>query len=156
MFQLSRRVLVVLTSTVAVAWPAAAQAQGLEVVGQSNLGGGGLNGQVATVGNIAIVAGGILNGQGARTSYYATYPCAPTTVKIVDVSNPAAPVVKSQIPIQALAVASDVDALRVQTPSFNGVLLAVALVRCQNTVAGKPPSAASPTTTSPTPRTRRS
>ena len=131
-----RCVLVVVSFTIFAAGAASAQADTLEVQGQSNLGGTGLNGQVATVGNIAVVGSGILAGQGARTSYYSSYPCPPTTVKIVDVSTPSSPVIRSEIPIEALAVPSDVDALRIDTPSFNGVLLAVALVRCQATAAG--------------------
>jgi hypothetical protein len=130
------RRLVVLSFALLALAPAAAQADSLELLGKSNLGGGGLNGQVATVGNIAVVGSGILGGAGARTSYYASYPCPPTTVKIVDVSDPSAPAVKSEIPIQPLAVPNDVDALRVTTPTFNGVLLAVALVRCQPSAAG--------------------
>ena len=121
---------------IVVACPTTAQAQSLDLVGQSSLGGTGLNGQVVTVGNIAVVGSGILPGAGARTSYYASYPCPATTVKIVDVSDPGTPVVRSEIPIQPLAVPNDVAALRVNTPTFNGVLLAVALVRCQNSTAG--------------------
>jgi hypothetical protein len=130
------RRLVVLSFALLALAPAAAQADTLEVVGKSNLGGGGLNGQVVTVGNIAVVGSGILGGSGARTSYYSSYPCPATTVKIVDVSDPSAPAVKSEIPIQPLAVPNDVDALRVKTPTFDGVLLAVALVRCQPSTAG--------------------
>ena len=78
-----RRVLVVLSFALA-ACPAAAQADSLEVVGQSALGGAGLNGQVATVGNIAVIGSGILPGQGARTSYYATYTC-PQTLSLIHI-----------------------------------------------------------------------
>src|SRR3954453_3642126 len=81
------RRLVVLSFALLALAPAAARADSLELLGKSNLGGGGLNGQVATVGNIAVVGSGILGGAGARTSYYASYPCPPTTVKIVDVSD---------------------------------------------------------------------
>jgi hypothetical protein len=126
----SGRVLASLVFAVSVAFPVAAQAQTLEVVGKTNLGGSGLNGQVATVDNIAVVASGVLPGQGVRSGFYATYPCPATTVKVVDVSTPSAPVIKSQIPFPAGAVPNDVAALRVNTPSFRGVLLAVAAVRC--------------------------
>jgi len=132
----SGRVLASLVFAVSVAFPVAAQAQTLEVVGKTNLGGSGLNGQVATVDNIAVVASGVLPGAGVRSAFYATYPCRETTVKLVDVSTPSAPVIRSQIPVVAKAVASDVAALRVSTPSFKGVLLAVALVRCANDALG--------------------
>ncbi|MDQ6778362.1 MAG: cadherin-like domain-containing protein [Actinomycetota bacterium] len=111
--------------------PAAASAATLALVGQTNLGGGGLNGQVTTIGNTAIVASGILAGSGLRSGFYSgPYTCPQTTVKIVDVSTPTAPVIKAQIPVPLNAVANDVSALHVNTPSFSGDLLAVALVRC--------------------------
>ncbi len=125
-------VFALLMFALSLALPTAAQAQTLDVVGKTNLGGSGLNGQVATVDNIAVVGSGVLPGSGVRSSFYATYPCRSTTVKIVDVSTPSAPVVRSEIPVAAKAVANDVAALRVSTPSFKGILLAVALVRCAN------------------------
>lgn len=109
----------------------AAHAASLQLLAKSNLGGAGLNGQVATVGNTAIVASGILSGSGLRSGFYnGTYTCLPTTVKIVDVSTPTAPRVVAQIPVVQGAVANDVAALHVHTSSFSGDLLAVALVRC--------------------------
>ena len=132
----SGRIFISLVFAAAVAFPAAAQGQTLEVVGQSNLGGTGLNGQVVTVDNLAIVGSGVLGGAGARSGFYSTYPCPATTVKVVDVSNPGSPVVRSQIEVPNKAVASDVDALRVDNASFKGILLAVALVRCANDVVG--------------------
>ena len=112
------------------AFPAAAQAQGLDVVGKSDLGGAGLNGQVAVSGDTAIVGSGILAGGGLRSSFRSTYPCPPTTVKVVDLSSPSTPTVASEIPVVANAVANDVDLLPVNTPDFTGDLAAVALVRC--------------------------
>ncbi len=131
----SRLCLLGVTAVFAVlaAFPVAAPAATLDLVGKSDLGGGGLNGQVATVGNTAIVASGILSGGGLRSGFYSgTYTCPTTTVKVVDVSTPSAPTIKSQIPVVAGAVANDVAALHVKTPSFSGDLLAVALVRCNN------------------------
>ncbi|MCP9490781.1 MAG: hypothetical protein MSC31_13040 [Solirubrobacteraceae bacterium MAG38_C4-C5] len=108
----------------------AAQAQGLDVIGQSDLGGEGLNGEVAVLGDTAIVGSGILGGSGVRSSFRGSYQCPTTTVKVVDLSTPSAPQVASEIPVVAGAVASDVALLRVSTPSFTGDLAAVALVRC--------------------------
>ncbi|MDQ6805714.1 MAG: hypothetical protein M3065_12265 [Actinomycetota bacterium] len=117
-----------------MAFPAASSAATLDLVGQSNLGGGGLNGQIATIGNTVIVASGILPARSFHVGFYdGTYTCPPTTVKVVDVSTPSAPTVVSQIPVAPGLVASDVAALHVSTPSFTGDLLAVALARCNAT-----------------------
>jgi len=51
---------VLLSAVVAAACPAAVQAQSLDLVGQSALGGGGQNGDVAVVGNTAIVGAGLI------------------------------------------------------------------------------------------------
>ncbi len=111
----------------------AAHAASLQLLAKSDLGGGGLNGQVATVGNTAIVASGILSGSGLRSGFYnGPYTCPATTVKVVDVSVPNAPRLVAQIPVVPGAVANDVSALHVNTASFNGDLLAVALVRCNS------------------------
>ncbi len=131
MISRSTRVLAALALAALAALPAAAQADTLDLVGQSDLGGGGLNGRVATVGNTAAVASGILSGGGLRSGFYnGTYTCPATTVKLVDVSTPSAPSIKGQIPVPAGVVANDVSTLRVTTPSFTGDLLAVALVVC--------------------------
>ncbi len=131
---LARRQLTVVSATFAalvVLLPVTAHAAKLDLVGKSALGGGGLNGQVATVGDTAVVASGILSGGGLRSGFYnGPYTCPDTTVKIVDVSSPRAPAVVAQIPVVANAVANDVAALHVSTSSFTGDLLAVALVRC--------------------------
>ena len=130
---LARRQPIVVSAVVTalVVFPAVARAASLDLVGQNALGGGGLNGQVATVGNTAVVASGILSAGGTRTGFYnGTYTCPATTVKIVDVSSPSAPAVRAQIPVAAGVAANDVAALRVNTPSFSGDLLAIALVEC--------------------------
>jgi hypothetical protein len=124
----------VLAFAALVAFPATASAATLDLVGQSNLGGGGLNGQIATIGNTVIVASGILPARSFHVSFYdGTYTCPPTTVKVVDVSTPSVPTVVSQIAVAPGLVASDVAALHVSTPSFTGDLLAVALARCNAT-----------------------
>ncbi len=117
--------------------PASAQAASLDLVGQNNLGGGGLNGQVATIGNTAIVASGVLPARNLHTSFYDLpwITCPSTTVKVVDVSTPSSPTVVSQIPLDPAMVANDVAALHVNTPSFTGDLLAVTLARCNSTAA---------------------
>lgn len=133
MGRLPRELVVAVAAFAALAvFPGAAHAASLDVVGQTNLGGGGLNGQVATVGNTAVVASGILPGGGLRSGFYSAYTCPATTVKVVDVSSPAAPAVKAEIPVVAGAVANDVAALHVSTPSFSGDLAAIALVRCNS------------------------
>ncbi len=114
------------------ALPAVATAQTLNVVGASNLGGGGLNGEVAVVGNTAIVGAGIISGGGLRSGMYNPYPCPARNVKVVDLTNPASPSVASTIPVPDGQVALDVAALRVSTPSFTGDLAAVALITCRS------------------------
>ena len=116
------------------ALPSLASAASLDLVGRSDLGGAGLNGEIATIGNTVIVASGILPARSFHVSFYdGTYTCPATTVKVVDVSTPSAPKVVSQIPVAAGLVASDVAALHVGTPSFTGDLLAVSLARCNTT-----------------------
>jgi len=119
-----------------LALPVAAQAESLDLLSQTTLGGGGLNGEVATVGNTAIVGSGIVQGGGVRVGYYnGTYTCPQTTVKVVDLSNPGAPSFVN-IPQPAGVIANDVAALRVNTPSFTGDLAAVARVACAPGTAG--------------------
>ena len=69
------RCLLVVSTLVLVAIPQESSAQGLDVVGRSDLGGQGLNGEVAVVGNTAIVASGILPGAGTLQGFYNPYPC---------------------------------------------------------------------------------
>ena len=102
----------------------------LRVVGKSNLGGGGLNGPVAVVGDTAMVGAGINPSGGVHTGFYNPYPCPATTVKLVDLGNPRHPTVVGTIPVAAGVSALDVAAIHVRTRSFNGDLGAVALARC--------------------------
>jgi hypothetical protein len=125
---------VALGFAVLVSFAATASAASLDLVGQNDLGGGGLNGQIATIGNTVIVASGILPARSFHVSFYdGTYTCPTTTVKVVDVSTPSTPTVVAQIPVAPGLVASDVAALHVSTPFFTGDLLAVSLARCSTT-----------------------
>ena len=56
----------------------------LEVLGRSDLGGKGLNGDVAVVGDTAIVGGGLIPDTGYHTERYTPLPCLATSVKVVD------------------------------------------------------------------------
>lgn len=107
-----------------------AQSPELELVGFDDLGGGGLNGEVDVLGDIAIVASGIMPGGGLRTHFYNPYPCPATETKLVDLSDPSDPNVVGTIPVAAGVAARDVDAIEVETPTFTGALAAVALARC--------------------------
>ena len=102
-------------------------AQGLRQVGFSDLGGGGLNGDVAVVGNTAVVAGGQLASAAFVAGISNPIPCPDVSVKVVDLSDPARPRVAATIALEPGVVAADVDALRVRTPTFTGDLAAVAL-----------------------------
>ena len=109
---------------------------GLRVVGRSDLGGRGLNGEVAVVGTTAVVAAGLNASSAFHAGFFNPITCPDVTVKVVDLSNPAAPRVASTIPIPAGVVALDVAALRVATPSFTGDLVALALSQCSAPGAG--------------------
>jgi hypothetical protein len=100
---------------------------GLGVLGQSDLGGHGLNGEVAVVGNTAIVGGGLIPDTGYHTERYNPLACLGTSVKVVDLTTPAQPRVVAEIPVPEGVAAIDVAALHVATPSFTGDLAAVAL-----------------------------
>jgi len=70
--------------------------EGLTVVGHSDLGGTGLNGEVAVLGNYAFVGMGINGGFAAQ--WARTPKCnATTTVKVVNLTDPANPAVTSTI-----------------------------------------------------------
>ena len=101
--------------------------QGLRAVGHSDLGGRGLNGDVAMVGTTAVVGAGLVIDTGDHTDRYNPYPCDTVSVKVVDLSDPRRPRLASTIPLPPGVAAIDVDALRVATPSFTGELAAVAL-----------------------------
>ena len=103
---------------------------GLRVVGHSDLGREGRNGDVAVVGTTAVVGGGLLPGQAAHVQWFNPIQCRDTTVKVVDLSNPARPTVAATIPLPSGVAAPDVAALRVATPAFTGDLAAIALQTC--------------------------
>ncbi|MGH9164383.1 MAG: hypothetical protein ACRDZW_02575, partial [Acidimicrobiales bacterium] len=115
----------------------AGEAQGLSVVGHSDLGGQGLNGEVAVVGNTAVVAAGYMpmntmqNANTLRAAINIAPPCVTVPVKVVDISDPTRPRVTATIAVPEAQAASDVDALAVSTPSFTGDLVAVAFATCQ-------------------------
>ena len=113
----------------------AASAVNMTVVGQSDLGGGGLNGDVTVVGDTAVVAAGITQDTIPHQHFYGftnvnPYPCPAVTVKLVDLSDATKPTVVGTIPVEAGVAALEVDAIAVNTPSFRGDLLGVALARC--------------------------
>ena len=99
----------------------------VSVVGRHNLGGAGLNGEVAVVGNTAVVGGGLVPNTGYHTERYNPMGCLTVSAKIVSLRNPRRPSVLATIPLPQGVAAADVDALRVRTPSFRGVLAAIAL-----------------------------
>lgn len=124
-----RRSALSLVAIMAMATPTA-YSQTLRLVGQSDLGGDGLNGAVAVVGSTAIVGAGAVPAAGVHAHFYNPYACPATSVKIVDLSRPEQPRVVSSIPVPAGIVAQDVAALRVRTAAFTGDLAAVALAMC--------------------------
>ena len=124
------------------ALPAGAVAQGVAAVGFSDLGGEGLNGDVAVVGTTAVVAAGYVpqttalsNFNNLLASQNVAPPCVTQTnqvsIKVVDLAVPAAPRVASTIPLAPGQASLDVAALHVSTPAFTGDLLAVALATCR-------------------------
>ena len=114
----------------ALALVSTAHAQGMRVVGRSDLGGAGLNGDVTVVGTTAIVAAGLMPAGGVHAHLYSPYPCPRVAVKLVDLSTPRAPRVVGTIPIAEGVAAHGVAAARVRTPAFTGDLLAVAMTMC--------------------------
>jgi Ca2+-binding RTX toxin-like protein len=117
--------------------PATPAPGAIALLGHSDLGGQGLNGEVTLVGNTAVVATGYvpMNTQSnAHTKIAAVNvapPCATIPVKVVDISDATRPRVVATIPVPQGQAARDVDALNVSTPSFNGHLLAIAFATCQ-------------------------
>ncbi|MEO8193190.1 MAG: PA domain-containing protein [Gemmatimonadales bacterium] len=107
-----------------------AKAQSLRLVGQSTLGGAGLNGDVAIVGTTAVVGAGLMPAAGVHAHLYNPYPCPAVAIKLVDLSRPKTPIVVGTIPVPPGVAAHGVAARRVRTPSFTGDLLAVALQVC--------------------------
>ncbi|MGI8497028.1 MAG: PA domain-containing protein [Gemmatimonadaceae bacterium] len=119
-----------------VALTLAAHAQGMRLVGRSDLGGAGLNGEVTIVGTTAIIAAGLMPAAGVHAHLYNPYPCPAATVKIVDLSRPNRPRVVGSIPVSAGLAAHGVSAAHVRTPTFAGDLLAVALTVCGGAGSG--------------------
>jgi len=115
---------------VIIVCPAFLSAQTMRLVGQSNLGGGGLNGDIAIVGTTAIVGAGLMPAAGVHAHLYNPYPCKAVTIKVVDLSRPRTPVVVATIPVPAGVAAHGVAAARVRTAAFTGDLAAVALQTC--------------------------
>ncbi|MEO6121182.1 MAG: PA domain-containing protein, partial [Acidimicrobiales bacterium] len=100
----------------------------MRIVGRSDLGGQGLNGAVAVAGTTAIVGAGLVADPGStHTERSNPLDCPPVAVKIVDLSEPARPVVRSRIDLAPGTAAIDVAAIEVATPRFTGTLAAVAL-----------------------------
>jgi hypothetical protein len=97
------------------------------VLGHTDLGGAGLNGDVAVVGTTAVVGGGLIPNTGYHQERYNPLPCLGTSVKVVDLRDPSAPHAVATIPVPEGVAAISVDALRVSTPSFTGDLAAIAL-----------------------------
>ncbi len=107
-----------------------ANSQALSLVGKNDLGGKGLNGDIAVVGTTVVVGAGIMAAAGVHAHLYNPYPCPAVTIKLVDASRPRSPVVVGTIPVPAGIAAHGVSARRVSTPAFKGDLLAVALQMC--------------------------
>ena len=123
-----RAICLVIAASVAVS--TAAHPQDMRLVGRSDLGGAGLNGDVTVVGTTAIVAAGLMPAAGVHAHLYNPYPCPAVAIKIVDLSEPRTPTLISTIPVPAGIAAHGVSAARVRTPAFTGDLLAVALTMC--------------------------
>lgn len=110
----------------------AANAQTMRLVGRSDLGGAGLNGDLTIVGTTAIVGAGLMPAGGVHAHLYNPYPCPAVSIKMVDLSQPRAPKVVGTIPVPAGVAAHGVSAARVRTPTFTGDLLAVAMTMCSS------------------------
>ncbi|MEO7443006.1 MAG: PA domain-containing protein, partial [Acidimicrobiales bacterium] len=110
-----------------------ARSENINLVGFNDLGGAGLNGDLAVIGNTVLVAAGITPDTIPNQGFYGftvTYPCPAVTVKVVDLSEPTRPTVVATIPVPVGVAAVDVDAVSVRTPTFTGDLAAVALASC--------------------------
>ena len=125
---MQRTSLLVLATVIAAS--TSTHAQRMRLVGHSDLGGFGLNGDVTIVGTTAIVAAGLMPAAGVHAHLYNPYPCPAVAIKLVDLSRPSVPTVVGTIAVPAGVAAHGVSAARVRTPSFIGDLLAVALTMC--------------------------
>ncbi len=118
------------------------QGRGVAVVGHSDLGGRGLNGHVAVLGNYAFVGFGTNGGFASQWNKTPTCrdagPADAGAVKVVSLTDPANPTVVGTISPTAFdptaaaekTLARDVAAIHMSTPFFTGDLLAVALESC--------------------------
>ncbi|MGI8686782.1 MAG: peptidoglycan DD-metalloendopeptidase family protein, partial [Acidimicrobiales bacterium] len=110
--------------------------QDLTVVGHTDRGGRGGYGDVAVVGHTALVAAG--DGAprpvpAAAVDPLATVAAGPTceaSVAVVDLRDPAVPVVAATIALAPGERVEDLDTLAVRTPGFTGDLAAVAAGPC--------------------------
>ena len=115
----------------------AGDARNINVVGHTDLGGRGLNGEVAVVGTTAVVAAGYvpMNIMMLATNKTAALnvapPCVTVPVNVVDLADPSRPRVASTIPVPEGQAARDVDAIHVSTPAFTGDLAAIAFATCR-------------------------
>lgn len=112
------RLVAALAATVAL-WAGPASAAevveaNLDVVGRTDLGGGGPFDDVAVVGTTAVVAG----------------DCPDAVVRVVDIKDARRPAAVSTVPLPPGTRAAEVDAASVLTPTFTGDLLALALAPC--------------------------
>lgn len=120
-----------------------AESTGVSVVGQSDLGGGGPNGHVDVLGDVAFVGHGTNGGFAAqwnKTPTCTESDAPPSTVKVVSLADPGNPAVISKITLPPNTVGRDVAALDVEKKStgnvFTGDLLAVAVEACQFALNG--------------------
>ena len=125
-----KRIMTLAFATLVATGSSAADAQSLKLVGRSDLGGGGLNGDLTIVGTTAVVAAGLMPAAGVHAHLYNPYPCPAVAVKVVDLSRPDKPKVVGTIPVPKGVAAHGVAAARVRTASFTGDLLTVALTTC--------------------------
>lgn len=115
--------------------------EGLTVVGHSDLGGAGLNGEVATLGDYAYVGAGTNGGFAAQWNKTPRCDTTPNTVKVVSLVDAAKPtVVSNAISFPGSTVPRAVAAIRVKAltaaNAYTGDLLAVALESCGAGAAG--------------------
>jgi len=115
----------VLLATGALAWTGSAAGNevieaNLEVVGRSDLGGGGSLGDVTVVSTTAIV------GMDATFPPGAGCP-PPSVVKVVDIKDPRKPRVAATIPIPQGMTPDDVESASIATAAFTGDLVALAV-----------------------------
>lgn len=115
---------------VVLVYTATGHAQSMKLVGHTDLGGAGLNGDVSVIGTTAVVAAGLMPAAGVHAHLYNPYPCPAVAVKLVDISKPDKPRLIATLPVSAGVAAHGVATSRVNTPTFKGDLLAVALTMC--------------------------